>query len=198
MIPWIPIIKGEPKPIIELPYRGEDPKDVYAQRYVEDYHEDLTFRSNLYYDEAIGDFNSEGSLLLFGSGHSHFPNTIAEKRSGKISAMDYVKEAGYKLNKDIKFHHKDILISGITQEFDYIFSAHTIEHFTRKQLFDVILPECLSHAKKAVVFLVPYEEHWATEPSHKCLFYIGDELFMRSNKYKIIRNGSELILWFDV
>ena len=196
---WIKVEKGEPLPIISLPYREDDPVDVYKARYIVAPAEDSILKADIYFDEVFLDFEPASSILLFGSGHSFWPNYIGDRFYGEVYAMDYVPEAGYGLSDKVEgFHCNDILTGGITGKYDYIFTAHTIEHFTRQQLLEVVLPELKKHALKAVVILVPYREHWATEPSHKCLFYEGDELFMLADKYKVIRDGLEFVFWFNV
>ena len=191
--------EGIERKVVELPYRGDDPIDVYPERYIADVpgfdYMEIAEKDRT---EIFSFFDADSSVLLFGSGHSFWANYVQSLPNiASVSVLDYIPEAGIGLNPGIDFYCHNILSHGITGTYDYIFSSHTIEHFTAEQILYSILPACQAYVRKGVVFLVPYQENWSEEPSHKCLFYLGDELFSRARKYKIIRNGLELVLWFE-
>jgi len=195
---WIDVIKNTSTPIVELPFRGEDPIDIYPERYMADIPSadcwEIAHRHKM---EIFDDFDPGCSVLLFGSGHSFWANFAQSLPNiAKVSVLDYIPEAGLGLNSGIDFYCDDILTKDITGKYDYVFSAHTVEHFNREQVLTRILPACTAAADKAVVFLVPYGIAWSDEPSHKCLFYETDELAVKAKRYKIIRDGVELVLWF--
>jgi len=177
---------------------GPDPIDVYKDRYI-NHPPDVSPKETIdrIWNEAFIHFQPESSVLLFGSGHSYWANEFRKfPNVSKISVLDYVEEAGFGLDSEIDFYCDDILTTGITGKYDYIYSAHTVEHFSREDVLFQVLPKCLAAAKKAVIFVVPYGTNWADEPCHKCLFYEDDELCALASRYKIIRNGIELVLWF--
>lgn len=196
---WQQIISNHnPARVVEIHPEATEPIEVYRDRYLEESPGGACIETCRQTGaEILDSFDSGSSVLLFGSGHSFWANQFRSHPCiAQISVMDFVAEAGFGLAPEIEFYQLDILKESIPGTFDYIYSAHTIEHFTREQVLQQVLPECLEKARKAVVFLVPFEEHWADDPVHKCLFYRGDELFSLADKYKIIRDGKELVLWF--
>lgn len=184
--------------IHEVKDPGSDPIDVYPQRYLSELPEiSPEISVQRIWKEIFCEFEPESSVLLLGAGHSYWANSYKKfPNISTITSLDYIKEAGIGLDQEISFYCQDLLKEGLPGQYDYIYSAHTIEHFTREEVLYKILPMCFSAAKKAFVILVPYGTYWADEPSHKCHFYEDDELAVLADKYKIIRDGSELVLWF--
>jgi hypothetical protein len=198
MISWIKTTADNPKIIHEVIGASSDPVDVYPQRYLMEIPEpNPEFRVEAIWNELFCELEADSSVLLLGAGHSYWANSYSKfPNISRIFSMDYIEEAGIGLLPSIEFYCQDLLNEGITGQYDYIYSAHTIEHFTRDEVLNKILPMCLAAANKAVIFLIPYGTYWADEPSHKCHFYENDELAALADKYKIIRDGSELVLWF--
>ncbi len=173
-----------------------DPVPVYIDRY--SLPEDgRTLHSSTRYAQEIYPEIS-GDLLVIGSGRASSVNFIREnvKSVNRIVALDYVEEAGLGLLPDIEFVSENVLLNPLPGKFDYIFSSHTIEHFSREEILHNVLPKCLQAARKAVIFVVPYAENWMEEKSHRCLFYTDDEVAAQAKKTKLIFEGQELVLWF--
>lgn len=196
---WQEINIINPKYIEEIPNTSEESLDIYRERYKSQVGEHAKNKFTRYNEEIFSNFHEASSLLVVGAGHSYHSNIIKERVQGlqNLSVLDIVKEASLNLREDISFHQLDILTQKLPGVYDYIFSAHTIEHFTRDQILNIILPKCLQATRKAVVFVVPYADNWGDEPSHKCRFYEDDELAAESVKWKRILNGQELVLWFE-
>lgn len=150
-----------------------------------------------YHAEALCEFEEGSSLWVFGAGHPVHCNLIRKLSNlGRILATDLLEEAKKGLDKSIEFRVHDILKEDV-EVFDYVFSSHTIEHFTRDQLMEIVLPKCLSRARKAVVFVAPYaDKKWADAPEHRVQLDEHDELAERASRYKIL-NGIEIVLWFE-
>jgi hypothetical protein len=99
----------------------------------------------------------------------------------------------------------DILKDDIIEKYDYVFTTHTIEHFTKDNIFNIVMPKLFKAAKKAVVALVPYGDNWSSANNHQCRFYENDEFAAMATRYKRIRDnpdegkvGIEIVFWFDV
>jgi len=179
---------------------------MWFKQYLKDVGPIVVDQLQLWIDEVLGEFETESSLLIFGSGHPTHANTYRRDLNlGRIVCIDIVEEAGRGLDSSIDFYKQNILEDEI-EDFDYIFSSHTIEHFTRNELMNVILPKCLKRARKAVVFLAPYKDiGWgppSAEGSHLISLSEEDELTAQALKWKRIRDnppqyGIELVLWFE-
>lgn len=187
-----------PTRLIEVHEGAVEPTSVYQARYLEETAGfDCEERAQRIATEVFDSFDMGSSVLLFGSGHSFWANRTSEHPAvAEVAVLDFVSTAGRGLSPQIDFYCQDILTVDVPRVFDYVFSAHTLEHFTREQILQRVLPECLRCARKAVVFLVPFATNWAEDPSHRCLFYKGDELFTLAERFKVIRNNIELVLWF--
>ena len=173
--------------------------DIYSDRYLNPLPKADEEKVQRYIDEIFSEFKDGSSLLIVGSGHPDLTKMIRDKcpNIDKLGCVDRITEASIGLiNSDINFYEIDILVHSLPREYDYVFSSHTLEHFTRLELLGKVLPRMRDAALKSVYAVVPYEEAWATEPTHRCKFYMGDELFCSSSKYKIIHNKQELVLNF--
>jgi len=191
--------------------KEEDLTEEYSNCYSREPNPLGIIRRQVWIDEVFSEFDSGSSLLVFGSGHSIEVNTINKELTfSQIVAMDRIEEAGEGLAPEIEFWKQDILTDDLKKDFDYIFSSHTIEHFTRNELMNIILPKCLRHARKAVVFLTPYRDiGWGlpkAEGPHLINLCEEDELTALASKWKRIRDnlaidppqyGIELVLWFE-
>lgn len=162
--------------------------------------------------EALVDCEPNTSLFVFGSGHSvHLNHYYKQGSFSKIVASDVVLEAGINLLPDIEFKIFNVLTDDFIENYDYIFSSHTIEHFTRDEIMKTILPKCLRAARKAVIFMVPWKDlGWGqarAEGPHIVELSEDDELAAQASKWKRVRDnptiehpnhyGLELILWFE-
>jgi len=192
---WLDIPSGEKYPII--PASGAEffwhDDDVYRERYSKDFID--RGKSARYVTEIFSEFEEDCSVLVFGAGHPFHCNHFNRGANiDKIVALDLYEEAGVGLDKDIDFIEGDFLIVDIPVV-DYIFASHVIEHFRRDIIMNVILPKCLYHARKAVVFVTPYSSN--NEREHKVYLTEHDELAGKAVKYKHLRpEGEELVLWF--
>jgi len=199
---WVNINLVSVLPLYEVAgMNSPEPEDLYTQRYLRDYTE--LSQPELedpvrYFDKLLSGLDSNNSLLIFGSGHSYNVNKIYDNNKfSSIVAVDFVQAAKKGLYKEIDFYDTNILERDLPVVSDYIFSSHTLEHFYKQELFDIVLPRLLKAARKAVIVLVPYADNWAGEPNHKCRFYENDEFAAKATKYKIIRNGVEIAYWFE-
>lgn len=197
---WLPIPEGAGKPLKRMIEREAttelDTFPLYKKKYVRGPGGEEK-KPPRYYEEAICEFKEDSSLWVFGAGHSVHCNSIRSLSNlGRILATDIVEEAKKGLDPSIEFRIHDILKEDIEVS-DYVFSSHTIEHFTRDQLMEVVLPRCLSRAKEAVVFIAPYaDKKWAHAPEHRVQLDEHDELAAQATRYKIL-DGVELVLWFE-
>ncbi len=189
---------ARPRRIIEISEALDDPVLTYMARYGQDQSEP-SVKDYRYKEEIFSDLNTDSTILLLGSGHSSHANFVLKECASisKVAVLDYIDKAGEGLEQEIEFYGHNILLVDIPETYDYIFSSHTIEHFTREQILDVILPKCIKHAREAVFFVIPYGDNWGDEPSHRCRFYEDDELAAQALKYKKIYNDHELALWFE-
>lgn len=181
----------------------EEPLDLYNERYSRDVsllnQYELEEDPKRYIDEVISYFDDDSSVLVFGSGHSHNMNEFYKcSNISSLAAWDFAKEAATGLNESIVFYDENILEDAIKERYDYVFTTHTLEHFSRKQLLTVVLPKLLLIAKKALVIIVPYKDAWGAEVLHKCRFFLNDELAALSDKVKLIRNDAEIVYWIEV
>jgi len=178
----------------------------YRKQYLRDNNPSTPETLSMWINEILCEFDPGSSLLIFGSGHPIHANTYKRDLDlERIVCMDVVEEAGGGLEAGIEFWPRNILIDEI-EEFDYIFSTHTIEHFTRDEVMNVILPKCVNHARKAVVFLMPYKDiGWGPakpEGPHLLELSENDELAAQALKWRRVRHhfpnyGIELVLWFE-
>jgi len=210
MIDWLPIPTGEPK-VIEQVFGAvkSEPRHIYSERYtkpVSEMNEYEKADAQRYIQEVLTEFAGGCSVLLFGSGHHYYPNTYYTqcKNIKTLHAMDFVFEAGHGLFPEIEFFPTDILHEQIPQAYDYVFTTHTIEHFTRFQILNIVVPKLCFAARKAVVILTPYADNWGDEPTHRCRLYEDDELAALATKYKRIRDnpdegsiGIEIVYWLE-
>lgn len=186
----------------------EEPLEIYKERYkqlIESTHPELLKSLQRYIDEILCELDNDCTLMLFGAGNSIHANTYYKQCNNikNITAVDFITESQVGLNKNIKFLNIDILkddFNKIVGIYDYVFTTHTLEHFTREKLLNIVIPKLRKAARKAVIILVPYGKNWAGESSHCCRFYENDELAEMSEKYKRIRNnvvevGIEIVYW---
>ena len=200
--PWV-TPKGPFVPIFEVEEfkNAVEPADVYSARYSRHVSELSPAEAEdivRYMSEVFSYFDSDSSLLVFGAGHSCNSNEFSKHRSiRKTVAWDFVEASSIGLDPNIGFCNKNILNDTIEGEFDYTFSSHTLEHFTREELLTIVIPKLLKATSKALVVVVPYGSNWEGEPTHKCRFYENDELAKLCSKYKKIRGGVEIVYWID-
>lgn len=197
---WKQIDRSEIVPIKQIKEfeNVKEPVALYAERYSVQPDKYLARNAVRWTREGILEFEDKSSILILGSGHWFYPNTYKRlyEKNFKITAIDLVEEASKELDDGIKFIKGDFLEEDLGM-FDYIFSTHTIEHFTRSQILTEILPKCWSITKKGFIFIVPYKDiGWGGEIRHKVELQEDDELAYHANKYKIIHDGKELCLWF--
>lgn len=194
--PWHPRSPLLPHPIVELPDRTPDPISIYAERYKGDF--PGYSKIERYRDEVLSEFKDGSSVLFFGAGHSENSNFVLRTcpNINNLTVIDYVKESGLSLDENIEFINEDFRTTDKLDTYDYVFSEHTIEHFSREDLIDTVVPKCFQIAREAVIFIVPYKENWSDEKSHRCLFDEHDELSSMCSKWKRIYDGKELVLWF--
>lgn len=204
MMSWTNISIEAVRPLYEvLDYPGvEEPRGLYTQRYSRHFTE-LSIPELedplRYYDEALSYSDKGSSLLVFGSGHSFNSNVMWDQGSfSRIVAVDFVPAAKVGLYKEIEFYDNNILEGDLPVICDYVFSSHTLEHFYKEDLFKIVMPRLTKAARKAVIIVVPYADNWAGEPYHKCRFYEDDEFASLFDKYKIIREGAEIVYWSDI
>jgi hypothetical protein len=171
--------------------------EVYKERFTTPQPQAFEEKIERYIAEIFNELPQDSSLLLFGSGHSDFANAVEGrcKNISEIACVDRIREASYGLKENITFYNMDILKEDLPMGYDYIFSSHTLEHFTRKELIDIVIPKMKKCALEAVIGVVPHGDRWEGEPSHRCRFYIGDELFCSSKKYKFIHKNNEMVVW---
>ena len=201
MTEWINTHCTQEKRIIEVQGSTSESTldDTYIDRYSTPLPEADDEKVARYVNNIFKEFVPGSSLLIVGSGHPELAIKIknACPSLSKVGCVDRIEEASIGLeDNDILFYHLDILVHSIPREYDYVFSSHTLEHFTRSELLGKVLPRMRDAALKSVYAVVPYEEAWAAEPTHRCRFYKGDELFCSSRKYKIICQNQELVLKF--
>ena len=197
---WIEIKENKtPKKIIEVAGSVSEAilDDTYMERYSKPLPKADDEKVQRYIDEVLSDMDNNSSLLIVGSGHPDLAKMTKNRcnKFRKIGCVDRIREASLGLfDNDISFYKLDVLEHDLPSDYDYIFSSHTLEHFTREELLGVVLPRMKKAALRGVYTVVPLEEAWSAEPTHRCRFYIGDELFCSANKYKIIHNNMELVL----
>jgi hypothetical protein len=206
---WLPIPKGSKRIIEEVENAfSDEPWGVYSERYsrpASSLNEHERGDARRYISEIVSGFDEECSILLFGSGHSYYANEYYKcSNVSQLDAMDIVAESSLGLDPNIGFIQQNILDCRIEKIYDYIFSTHTIEHFTRDQILNNVIPKLCQAARKAVVLLTPYANNWGSEPTHRCRFYDNDELAALSSKYKRIRDnpdegtvGIEIVYWIE-
>ena len=172
--------------------------DLYSQRYVKP-GEVAPVDCIRYQQEIFTNLEENNSLFVFGAGHaSHCNYYFNSGLFSRVVSSDIVEESRTGLLNTVEFQLFDILTDDFTEKFDYIFSSHTIEHFTRDQIMNIILPKCLQAARKAVIFIAPYKDvAWADAPEHRVRLSEEDELAARALKWKRIYEGRELVLWFE-
>jgi hypothetical protein len=197
---WLPIPENAGKPLKRMVDRESTTEEATFPYYRKKYKGGPGGEEKKpprYYDEALSEFKNKGSLWVFGAGHPVHCNLIRRLSNlGTILATDLLEEAKRGLDKSIDFRVHDILKEDI-EVFDYVFSSHTIEHFTRDQLMEIVLPKCLSRAREAVVFIAPYaDKRWADAKEHRVQLDEYDELAARATRYKIL-DGVEIVLWFE-
>ena len=201
MAEWQNTHCGKEKRIFEVPGSVSETTldDTYIGRYSVPLPKVDDEKVERYTSEIFKEFVPGSSLLIVGSGHPELAIKIQEScpKLRKIGCVDRIKEAGIGLEeRKIRFYYIDILEHAIPREYDYVFSSHTLEHFTRSELLGKVLPRMRDAALSSVYAVVPFEKAWADEPTHRCRFYKGDELFCSSRKYKIICQNQELVLKF--
>lgn len=213
---WRPIVADPNKRIKQALGATTTREENYRPDYVSVYSSDVNpiayddARRN--YDESLSDCTLGSSLFIFGGGSSVHPNFY--KRQGRFSRVistDIVEQACTGLDPDVEFRLFNILTDEFPETFDYIFSSHTVEHFTRDEIMGTILPKCLAAARQAVIFLTPWKDlGWGAakaEGPHIVELCEDDELAAHASKWKRVRDnpsaerpdqlGLELILWFE-
>lgn len=206
---WEIINLSNPKPLHEVAGAVvQEPIADYKNRYINPLEDLKKLELERHVVEIFSEFEPKSSVLIFGSGHpgnvnfyqAHCPNVT------RLGAVDFIFEAGLGLNSNIDFYCSDILSDNFSnvQVYDYVFTAHTVEHFTKENLFSLVLPRLCEIALEAVIVLVPYADNWKEEPSHRCRFYEDDEFAALAKKYKRIRDtedgtrqGIEIVYWFE-
>ncbi len=176
-----------------------DTGPVYAERYTREHDEISKGKVSVWCEEVLSEFEADSSVFIFGSGHSFIANHINSLPNvGSLSVCDIVGEAANGLDEDIEFNVLDVLEKSLPGTFDYIFSSHTVEHFTRDEIMNNLIDKCLINARKAVVFLTPYRDiAWSEAPEHKVQLSESDELAAKASRFKRIGpQGEELVLWF--
>jgi len=150
-----------------------------------------------YVEEVL--INLDGSLLVVGSGHGDHCNTFLTRCPNiSITASDILIEARAHLDSKIHFICLDLLFEQFKNKFDYVISIHTLEHFTKIDLFNTVWPNLVNAANRAVITIVPYAMAWSDEPSHKCYFYEDDEFAVLQDRYKIIFGEQEIVYWKSI
>lgn len=195
--PWNLTCIKDPTKIVEIDSEQDDP-GRYAQRYLSTggyLPKDFRYQIEIYQEFLPG-----SSVILLGAGHADRSNFLIKENENvsQVIAVDYTIESAHGLDSRVDFIHANIVSDKLSVVGDYVFSSHTLEHFSRSEVLDCIIPKCLDIAKRAVVVVVPYGDNWGDEPSHKCRFYENDELCALSTKWKRIHNGQELVLMFEV
>lgn len=199
MRPWTKTNIVNPSIIEEVPECDKDePWEVYRNRYLfEKTPNEYQIQDIKRYTEEIFNYFEVGSsVLIFGAGNSFFCNAFSRLGFNVISS-DIVKEAATGLDPEISFINMDILSDTFDDTYDYVFSSHVLEHFSRNNLLNVVVPKLKAVSKRALVSVVPFENNWQAERAHRCRFYINDEFVNLSTKYKIIYGGVELVTWID-
>lgn len=196
---WMSIDRQN-KPLYEVGDSTPEVFDEYEKRYSGESTSQRIIDARRYIQECLSE--AEGSLLVFGAGHSDHCNTYYGDCPDlrPITSVDIVPEAAHLLHPDIEFICWDILNDDIREEMisDYIISTHTLEHFTKEELFRTVWPKLTTLARKAVITVVPYGSCWGLEPSHRCRFYKDDEFAFLQNKCKTILDDQELVFWKDI
>lgn len=211
MTSWTKVSSSTGHPLTELPGDGKTEYDrlgQYAQDWAAAPHPGDQLASERYVDEALIECEPGSSLFIFGTGSARHPNTFRQRANfGDIVASDLIDAASLGLDPSVEFRIFDMLQDDL-EDFDYIFSSHTIEHFSREELMETLLPKCIQHARKAVIFIAPYRDiAWKSHHgAHKVHLNEHDELTARALKWKRIRDNStaappqygiELVLWFE-
>jgi hypothetical protein len=200
---WLSVPEGEKNRLYEV--KGaikEEPLDAYADLYRKPTVEPMDIKLadiQRHIDEVLIDLDPGCSLLLFGAGHSVHANTYHEKCDNveAICAMDIVADASVGLHSEIEFICADIFEYEFSRQYDYVFTTHTLEHFTREPLLETVIPKLTRAAKKALIVLVPYAEAWSNCDVHRSRFYENDEVAELASRYKIIRDGMEIVYWIE-
>jgi hypothetical protein len=198
---WRPIPEETiPRRIYEVKGATDEPIEIYRERYTSPLPAHYMDKVMRYYLGVITHMDPGSSVLVFGSGHPLFMNDLKNqsKNIDKYGCVDFIEEAGIGLDKCINFYNNNILEEDLPDGYDYVFSSHTLEHFTRDELMELVVPRMLMAADKAVIAVVPYASAWSGEPSHKCRFNEYDELAALASRYKVMLDGKELVLWFDL
>jgi len=200
---WLPVPEGPYSPLYEVVEfkHSIEPFEVYRGRYVRPEDElppttPATTERNI--NEILSGLEKGSTVLSLGAGHSYFCNCLVKKYpSMKVTSLDIVEEASIGLVKEVDFLKVDILKEDIPGKYDYVFCSHTMEHFTRDEIFNEILPKVVDITMKAFIVLVPYADSWAGEPNHKSRFYENDEFAALSSRYKML-GEHEIAYWIEV
>ena len=194
---WSTVPESVAKRIQEVAGATEEPIEIYRERYTSPSPPHYIDKVDRYVKEIFWDIPQMFSLLVFGSGHPKLMNLLeyAIPTVTRMGCVDFVEEAGRGLGDPIDFFKSNILEEDLPDGYDYVFSSHVLEHFTRDQIINTVIPRMKKAAKEAVIIVVPYGDAWRDEPSHKCRFNEHDELAAMASKYKIILEGHELVLW---
>ena len=209
--PWNNISINAGRTLKELPGNGKTEYDIledYANLWGSVPRPEQNLTPERYVDEVLMECEPGSSLFIFGAGPSMHSNIFKQRLNfERIVVSDLVEQSSWGLDPSIEFRIFDILQDDL-EDFDYIFSSHTIEHFNRADLMNTILPKCLRHAKKAVIFITPYSNIGWDDPysTHRVELTEHDELAAQALKWKRIRDnvtavppqhGIELVLWFE-
>jgi hypothetical protein len=202
MIDWLVISGTSGRPLEEInhPLASGTEYDnlyMYSARYSQ-IKEDVPAGCIRYQEGIFSDLGTGDSLFIFGAGHSSHCNTYWQFGTfGRIVATDVISESSLGLIDEVTFQLFDILEEEFPEDFDYIFSSHVVEHFTRDQLMETVLPKCLKHARKAVIFVAPYRDAaWSDAPEHRVRLSEEDELAAQASRWRLLLDGKELVLWF--
>jgi hypothetical protein len=204
MNPWIPVPEGDKATLYEVEGAATKVEPVvgYANLYSQPADskgpvKDATIQRHI--DEVLYEFEPGCTVLLFGSGHSVIANTYVERCPNiqQLYAMDMVPDAQTGLRTEIEFIAANIFEYEFESQYDYVFTTHTLEHFTREHLLETVIPKLRKIARKALVVLVPYADAWSGTPEHCLRFYENDEMAGLASRYKIIRDGQEIVYWIE-
>jgi len=115
--------------------------------------------------------DKEVSVLEIGCGTAtHYPYIREHYPLAKITGADisnFATQFNQKKYPFYKFVTLDIEADQLTEQYDYIISAHTFEHLTDPL---AATEKCIKACKETVAICVPYKESWSYEHEHMHTF----------------------------